>query len=429
MRNILYIEGHVDTWNYNPTDTSEVRFSIKTYFGQFLDDDAWLNITHDKYQPMQGDKIYFLPDVNIPRIKFKNLSLEYNIKTVRNFNDATVFFGNKKSYASMVSSIYAYKMPTEDFKHYVENLKHRMDDYTYEKLQTALEFYDNDTIAVDTSINRWIDEVLDGEYSSFSNKLEYVNPDYSELYERLQTATIYDESSVICILNGEDAAPIDETMYLHIAEMFKSSDTDNRTLAMEIMANCKYDDSLLYLELLFKDFSHRISDSSTKNHVNFKSLISYLGKGRYFDTSIDDVIKSLMDKNQFSVDKIDSILKYCKDDIENTGNSKYFKVKEISLSSEILEKYNLNYQYEVQPDIKLEVPEEELCSLVAQVEDIADEDIETALLRVERKELKSELIALEENLAKEDLTPVKEEEELNNNQIKETNGSNDFDWF
>jgi hypothetical protein len=136
-----------------------------------------------------------------------------------------------------------------------------------------------------------------------------------------------------------------------------------------------------------------------------------------------------MDKNQFSVDKIDSILKYCKDDIENTGNSKYFKVKEISLSSEILEKYNLNYQYEVQPDIKLEVPEEELCSLVAQVEDISDEDIETALLRVERKELKSELIELEENLAKEDLTPVKEEEELNNNQIKETNGSNDFDWF
>jgi hypothetical protein len=191
---------------------------------------------------------------------------------------------------------------------------------------------------------------------------------------------------------------------------------------MEIMANCKYDDSLLYLELLFKDFSHRISDSSTKNHVNFKSLISYLGKGRYFDTSIDDVIKSLMDKNQFSVDKIDSILKYCKDDIENTGNSKYFKVKEISLSSEILEKYNLNYQYEVQPDIKLEVPEEELCSPVAQ-EEILVEAIETEL---EVEEAVIDLIELE---PKEHLEPVNEQEESNNNQINQTNDTDDFDWF
>lgn len=422
MKNILHIDGQMDSWNYNPTATSEVRFTIKTYFGMFADDTDFLNITHDKYEPKQGDKIYFLPAVNIPRIKFKNLSLEYNIKTVRNFDEATVFFGNRKSFAHMTSSLYAYEISTENFKQFVENLKHRMDEYTYEKLQTALEFYDNEVIAIDNSINRWVDDVLDGDYSLYSSKLEYVNPDFAELYQKLQTVTIHDESSVICILNGEDAAPIDEAMYLHLKEMFDSSDTDNRTLAMEIMANCKYDESLLYLELLFKDYSHRIYDSGTRNHVNFKSLISYLGKGKYLDTNIDDVIKSLMDKNQFSTDKVDTILKHCKYDIESSGNSTYFTVKQISLNPEVLEKYNLNYHYEIQPDIKLEVPEEELCSPVAQ-EEILVEAIETEL---EVEEAVIDLIELE---PKEHLEPVKEQEESNNNQINQTNDTDDFEWF
>jgi hypothetical protein len=50
-------------------------------------------------------------------------------------------------------------------------------------------------------------------------------------------------------------------------------------LAMEIMANSKYVESLIYLELLFYRYAGRISDRHTKNHVNFKSLLGYLGKG------------------------------------------------------------------------------------------------------------------------------------------------------
>ena len=67
--------------------------------------------------------------------------------------------------------------------------------------------------------------------------------------------------------------------------------------------------------------------------------------------------------------------------------------------------------------------------------EISDEDIETAFTRIERNELKSELIELEEAF------PVSEselnekgtegtlEDELNNNQIKEEDDRNDFEWF
>ena len=69
----------------------------------------------------------------------------------------------------------------------------------------------------------------------------------------------------------------------------------------------------------------------------------------------------------------------------------------------------------------------------AELEELLDEDIETALIRLERNELKSELIALEEEI------PEPEEElnnlekgpiaESNNHQIAETNDTNDFEWF
>ena len=57
-----------------------------------------------------------------------------------------------------------------------------------------------------------------------------------------------------------------------------------------------------------------------------------------------------------------------------------------------------------------------------------DTNMEAAITNIKRDELKSELIAIEEELAKEDLVPVKEEEESNNNQIEQTNGD-DFEWF
>ena len=53
--------------------------------------------------------------------------------------------------------------------------------------------------------------------------------------------------------------------------------------------------------------------------------------------------------------------------------------------------------------------------------EISNEDIEEAFTRIERNELKSELIALEEEIP----DPI---EEPNTNQIEETNDTN-FDWF
>ena len=103
-----------------------------------------------------------------------------------------------------------------------------------------------------------------------------------------------------------------------------------------------------------------------------------------------------------------------------------FEVKEVTIKKEYLEKLNLGsinlinsaeFSVVTEPD-PVEIEEEVL----------EDELIEAAFTNIERKELKSELIALEDEiLAEKDLATFKEEE--SNNHQTNTNESTDIDWF
>jgi hypothetical protein len=436
--NILQINSGISRYDY-VNERGPVSFSIKLHvggFGQDISDELSLNKI--PYTPTEGDKIFFLPNVNVPRVKFKNVCVEHNVKNVRDFTQATVFFGSKKSLNEMTSTNWLYKCPVKEFLAFFELVKPKMDEYDIEKVETALEFYTEDLIAVDYDLRGMInseDSIIKDQSFGYSENLMIVKEEYQELYKFLQNKTILDESSVINVLNGEDATEIDKVMFDHLSEMLDSSDTDNHVLAMEIMANSKYTESLIYLELLFYKYAHIISNSKTKTHVNFKSLISYLGKDKnYLDANIDKVVTSLIDKGQLTSDNLDILLTYASKDIQQRGDSKYFTVKTISVIPDVLAELNSNYTYGIQEDYVSTVSEAPV------VEEIAEEIPEVEELIIEA-EPESEF-ATEDNFdisneeGEEDTTDVLEpetvsvvsESESNNNQI-ETNGTNDFEWF
>ena len=424
MKNILHFESDLQThWSAN--DTQEVGFTIKSRLGAFQDDGKdLLNVIKGPYVPQKGDKIYFLPEVSVPRVKFKNVSVEYGIKTVRDALQANVFFGCSKSIHHMTNSEWLYKVPTSEFKEFVELIDHRLDQHTKDKIETALEFYDNEVVAISWNIMNNLTGALPVHHCSrHSLKLIIIDDNFKEEYEHLQSLTIYDESSVIDILNGEDATVIDKVMFEHLCDMFKSSDSDNHVLAMEIMANSKYTESLVYLELLFTFHAGRIIDSHTKNHVNFKSLVSYLGKNmRILYTDVDDVVTSLIAKDQFTPDKLEIVMEYLSEHIQNTGDSKFFTVKTITVHPDHIAQLGSNYTYEVQadyvgPEIPIEHEEEE------RVPDLKEVDV--------FNEAMGEIIdEIEESLELHPLSAevVELEPESNNHQIN-TNESNDIDWF
>jgi len=444
IKPILRISSDDLSSGYSIEEQGNVSFNLQTLYGTFDDDtEVALNLVKTPYLPQKGDKIYFLPAVNVPRVKFKNVCLEYNIKTVRDATQANVFFGNSKSIHQMTDSNWQYKVTAKDFLSFVEEIKHKIDIYYYANIITAFEFYENEFVAVSYNIMSIMNTTLssiDFAYSRYSSRLLTVEGDYISLYDHLQTVTIYDEATVIDILNGEDATVIDEAMYNQLSQMFDSSDTDNHVLAMEIMANSKYAESLVYLELLFNQHEYKISGSNTKSHVNFKSLVSYLDKNsRYFNTDIDDIAKSLIAKGQFTTDKIEIVLKHLHERISNGGDSRYFSVKTITISPDYINLIDSNYTYEIISDYVPEVSPEDLCSEPAQEED-EDELIEAAFTNIERIELKTELIALEKEITiseselnKPEAAPLEVtadiEPESNNHQIKQTNESTDIDWF
>jgi len=251
-----------------------------------------------------------------------------------------------------------------------------------------------------------------------------VEEDHADTYNAMQGKPIYNESELITNINGDDSTIIDEEVFQQLKNMFESSDSDNHILAMEIMANSHYEKSILYLQMLLSDYSYQISNSHTRNHVNFKSMLSYFNwvPRNIGNKSAEQIIKIIDEKDLLTVDMIKRLFaEYTTSIYGNINYSNIFEVKEFTIKQEYLDKLNLSSLNLINPE-----PEENLEVTDPVDEIVTDELIEAALTNINRNELKSELIALEEELTQEQGTP---EEESNNNQIEESNGGDDFEWF
>lgn len=90
--------------------------------------------------------------------------------------------------------------------------------------------------------------------------------------------TIYSQDAILKILNVGKII-ISEKKYQDLRLMGLSADDENIVLMMEIMSNANFDKSFVYLLLLLKEFSSKISTQKAFQHVNFKGLLSYFGIG------------------------------------------------------------------------------------------------------------------------------------------------------
>ena len=408
---------HIDL--NNGSEYNNIRgFNVDIIEG--LEDSVSTFVNSKGYVPTKGDTIYLLPGVNIPRMKLKDLALNLGIRVVRDPAKATVVFSGKSSVGKLTTSTWYY---FADANTILENVKKLCkDDYYIDKLETAIS-----STGATRVCSGWSDmrnTLCNGDPSIYESQYIYgIEPEYIDTYNAIQGKPIYCESELITNINGDDSTVIDYDVYKQLKNMFESSDDDNHILAMEIMANSHYENSILYLLMLISDFSHKISNTHTKNHVNFKSMLAYFNwiPRNISSQSADDIIKIIDGKGLLTLDMIKILYKEYTDDIHRSiAYDEVFEIKEITIKQDYLDKLNLTSLNLINPE-ELEVtdPVDEI---------VTDELIEAAITNIKRDELKSELIAIEEELAKEDSVPVKEEEQSNNNQIEEIDGD-DFEWF
>ena len=353
--------------NYDGTTVHHLKINVgpKAY----LDKNAHLNINKDGYTPQIGDKFYFMPGVNIPRIKLKDLAINYNIKVVRDPDEADVIFAGDSTFHKMSNYTWKYTLKTEDVKNFIQACATEFDSDEYLKLTHLLGDYKEPTVVMDYRASRIIGDSGFPLYQNFQQNfgsiaernrdsvhvLELLD-DYKELYDKVSSKVLIHESCLLDKLNGHDAVVINEEVFEQISNMFKSSDADNHVLAMEIMANSNYTESLLYLEMLFHEYHGIMRHNHTRGHVNFKSLLSYLGKDKnYLHTSVDDIIRTLFKKKVLTLDMVNTILSKYHDEVSHGTNC--FKVKALTLDPEYLKFLNSNYLYEIQKDFVPQVIE------------------------------------------------------------------------
>jgi len=358
----------------------EIDVKIEALEGQFGDQFKFENVAAD-IDLQQKDKLFLSAGVTIPRVKMKNIYNEFGVKTVRDVDQSDKVIIGRKTSDMMSDYKWLYRVKTEAYKNFINTLEvgKNIDQYYVDKVNEALEFYTNQFIL----INNWSDIKILTDYTCMPGQLKetdyknsssfhYIKEDYIEVYKDLITRDLYFEDSLLKYINGTDAVTIDETMFNTLSDMFKSNDQDNAVLAMEIMANSNYLDSLVYLLILFEKFGGPISNQRSRNHVNFKGLCAYLD---IYPHSIhkDDIVRILLRKEAVTIENMSVLLKYYYQDISDYCGSNYFKVQAVTFTDEISQ--ILEKQLVKKVEIFVPKPKEEEEPVAEATETQTEEDV------------------------------------------------------
>ena len=452
----IALEADVEKDEYNKINIGDVRItdtevlnivSRKTYNQKI----HGLNFNIAKWTPQMKDKIYFMKGCTVPRIKLKDLSVKYKIRTTTDLSTATVVVGSDRAGEKLFKSTWMHKVDTKIFFATVEALKELSDDfdeYYVSMINDIFEGFDKDElteIAVDWHTARLCEPINSNNGplgDAILNKLGLTKDQFTasrltvrhndhvwtisdenlEMYEEVKTKNIIEQNALLEVVNGDDAVLIDLDTYQNLRNMFKSSDNDNHVMAMEIMANANYLDSLLFLEMLFFHHSNEIDSSRTKNHVNFKSLKNYLGRGSYSNNHIDGVFGSLLSFGKLDQDALAFIMEDQKSYFDNNGHSAYIKPSAFGINSEYQPQLNYKWVHKLDnfvnettvPVVEKEEVVEDTVEEVTVSEPVTAETTPLADPETEEIEVETEEEVTEEVLIAEK-TEEKNEEE--------------FDWF
>ncbi len=326
-----------------------------------------------EYSPSPGDVLYIGPGCNIPRIKLRDLLLNNYAKTTNDVTKATHIFVDT-TFQKMVKSDWIHTVNKKQLVQFVELLEEDyLDSEEVEDIVEVLEdLSDDEQINVcngtkmqiqnrDCSLYNGVRPII-ANPKNRNSYMNYVDPEHEDKWQYIMSNLdkVYDYKCLIVHINAEDSISITEEVFQQLSSMFESEDTDNHILAMEIMANSNYIESLMYLEILFVNHGHKINESNTKRHVNFKSLVDFLGKNLNYlgSNSSHDIIESLIERDVLTLDAVKYIFNKYKDDFYHSSD--HFEVKQITLSDKLAKILNVNYIETVKEDYVPEVIEEQV---------------------------------------------------------------------
>lgn len=307
----------------------------------------------------KGDKIYFLPGVTVPRFKVRELGKNLEFDIVRNMDKATKIIINMEAFINEISQSVTYYHETISTDGLIKLLDAIENDPDYSNIPEIKTFVDNvkaKIVEINCTrvllpyrvrdlFNKFVelysmpDDTL--EVQQYANRLRILKSDvYNNLVQNIKNTAIQfiDEKTLIKQCNGSKT--IDHEAYTRLDQMF--SNYQNADVALELLCNYNFEESMFYILLLAS--RHSFNDISSSKHVSYKNLRNYCKKEWHVDISyfyrnnIMHVIRPCFNRGTMSKE----ILGLFKNDIlnfiKNYGENDMFTITAISLKDELKEK-------------------------------------------------------------------------------------------
>lgn len=320
-------------------------------------------VENRKYTPAKGDKIWIFPHSNIPRFKLKEMCKNYGTSIVKEESKATAkFVGTDYLFKIMdvTSNFYKFEMTqvlewlqrSEDkskvyfeyhqkedrltIKEFINLLKESGINEVYIDKHDTLQFtgseHEKDHLfKSNILLSEEEEEKLDEEGNLYSIVTPIIGCE-AEFDQILTDPLIYHQDELLAKISG---AVMTEDMYNRVKEMLESEDVENKKLAIEAMGSCDFQKSAVYLLLLLYTNSDEIQYVSSKNHVNFKSLLRFFNlRNEKNVRSIDDIIECLKYQKLFNLTNLNILMPLAMEHIRENGEMQNIKIKDVELSPE-----------------------------------------------------------------------------------------------
>ena len=269
VRKDEYFMGFTDSWELGKKDIENLNIP---------------DIKPGKTFSINGKSIYRFPNLSLPRQKVDLLKEKENIKVVRDPNKADIHVISYKFLRDIFTFRWESAVPFVDFfniiklgveeglfsQECIDDLKlmiNNADKDSYVSLNKT--YYHNG------HIKQWDDKFNDiiDKYKNDYSKVIVIEEKNKKAYEDFISSSseiVYD-TDILDIIDSE-LAVLEDNQYDNIMAMITSSDIDNRTLGVEMLANCNIEKSFNIVSDLYWWYYDFIKDTNNWNSVNVKSL-------------------------------------------------------------------------------------------------------------------------------------------------------------
>jgi len=269
VRKDEYFMGFTDSWELGKKDIENLNIP---------------DIKPGKTFSINGKSIYRFPNLSLPRQKVDLLKEKENIKVVIDPNKADIHVISYKFLRDIFTFRWESAVPFVDFfniiklgveeglfsQECIDDLKlmiNNADKDSYVSLNKT--YYHNG------HIKQWDDKFNDiiDKYKNDYSKVIVIEEKNKKAYEDFISSSseiVYD-TDILDIIDSE-LAVLEDDQYDNIMAMITSSDIDNRTLGVEMLANCNIEKSFNIVSDLYWWYYDFIKDTNNWNSVNVKSL-------------------------------------------------------------------------------------------------------------------------------------------------------------